>query len=202
MVASVNERKNMANGGLKDKATGYMEHVAVTWDSSPNFTMKAAYTTADKNFDGIISLDKTQSSVNGQTTPFDDIARFQNLLGGMLNDKFYNTSDLKLQLEYYFANNQSLRFAYDIVKENHDFVKTGFTDHGQSVSNYNIASYDKLDARISTLEYKYQFDPSTRLSFGYTNADKGDCKVGDGFNNNLTKLKDEQLFWTEVYSKF
>ena len=196
MVSSTNERKNMDNGGKKDKATGYMEHVAVTYEASPNFTMKAAYTTADKNFDGIISLDKNQSSIDGNTTPFDDIARFQNLLGGMFNDKFYNTSDLKLQFEYAFANNQSLRFAYDIVKENHNQVKSGFTPMGQYCDNWNMAGYEKLDAKISTLEYKYRFDPSTRLSLGYTNADKGDCR--EGFN----KPKDEQLFWTEVYSKF
>ena len=195
MVSSTNERKNVANNG-KDRATGYMEHVAVTWESSPNFAMKAAYTTADKNFDGIISLDKNQSSIDGHTTPFDDIARFHNLLGGMLNDKFYNTSDLKLQFEYSFANNQSLRFAYDIVKENHNQVKSGFTPMGQYCDNWNMAGYEKLDAKISTLEYKYKFDPSTRLSMGYTNADKGDCK--EGFN----KPRDEQLFWTEVYSKF
>ncbi len=197
MVASTNERKNMVNDGRKDKATGYMEHVAVTWDASDNLTAKAAYTTADEKFDGIISLDKNQSSIDGHTTPFDDIARFHNLLGGMLNDKFYNTSDLKLQLEYVFANKQSVRFAYDIVKENHKLAKSGFTPMGQNCDNWNMAGYNKLDAKISTLEYKYQFDPSTRLSLGYTNADKSDCR--DETNQ---KMKDEQLFWTEIFSKF
>ena len=197
MVASTNERKNMVNNGRKDKATGYLGHAALAYDASPNLNLKAAYTTADKNFDGIISLDKNQSSIDGHTTPFDDIARFQNLLGGMLNDKFYNTSDLKLQLEYSFANNQSLRFAYDIVKENHNQVKSGFTPNGDYCDDWNMAGYEKLDAKISTLEYKYRFDPSTRLSLGYTNADKGDCR-----DNGDQKLKDEKLFWTEVYSKF
>ena len=197
MVASINERRNVYNDNRKDKATGYMEHVALAYDASPNFNLKAAYTTADKNFDGIISLDKNQGSTGGTVTPFDDIARFHNLLGGMLNDKFYNTSDLKLQFEYSFANNQSLRFAYDIVKENHRSVKSGFTPMGDYCDNWNMAGYNKLDAKISTLEYKYQFDPSTRLSLGYTNADKSDCE--NGF---ITKMKDEQLFWTEVFSKF
>ncbi len=197
LVASTNERKNMYNQGRKDKATGYMEHVAVTYDASPNLALKAAYTTADEKFDGIISLDKNQGSIDGHTTPFDDIARYHNLLGGMLNDKFYNTSDLKLQFEYSFANNQSLRFAYDLVKENHNFAKTGFTNMGQRVNDWNMAGYNKLDAKISTLEYKYQFDPSTRLSLGYTNADKGDCR--DSLDQ---KMKDEQLFWTELFSKF
>ena len=196
MVASMNERKNMINAGKKDRATGYMEHVALAYDASPNLNLKAAYTTADKNFDGIISLDKNQGSMDGHTTPFDDIARFQNLLGGMFADKFFNTSDFKLQLEYSFANNQSLRFAYDIVKENHNQVKSGFTPNGTFCDNWNMAGYDKLDAKISTLEYKYRFDPSTRLSFGYTNADKSDCRDAN------EKLKDEQLFWTEVFSKF
>ena len=196
MVASMNERKNMINAGKKDKATGYMEHVALAYDASPNLNLKAAYTTADKNFDGIISLDKNQGSMDGHTTPFDDIARFQNLLGGMFADKFFNTSDFKLQLEYSFANNQSIRFAYDIVKENHNQVKSGYTPNGTFCDNWNMAGYDKLDAKISTLEYKYRFDPSTRLSFGYTNADKSDCRDAN------EKLKDEQLFWTEVFSKF
>ncbi len=197
MVSSTNERKNMYNQGRKDKATGYMEHVALAYDASPIFNLKAAYTTADKYFDGILSLDKNQGSVDGRTTPFDDIARFHNLLGGMFNDKFYNTSNLKLQLEYSFANNQSLRFAYDIVKENHKQVKTGFTPDGDYCDNWNMAGYNKLDAKISTLEYKYRFDPSTRLSLGYTNADKSDCR-----DETDQKIKDEQLFWTEVYSKF
>ncbi len=201
MVASINERKNMINAGKKDKATGYLWHTALGYDASPNFNLKAAYTTADKNFDGIISLDKNQSSTDGRTTPFDDIARFQNLLGGMLADKFYNTSDLKLQFEYSFANNQSIRFAYDIVKENHNQVKSGFTPDGDYCDNYNVAGYDKLNAKISTLEYKYQFDSSTRLSLGVANADKGDCRTTND-KGDIIKPKDENLFYTEVYSKF
>ena len=209
MVASINERKNMVNNGRKDKATGYLGHAALAYDASSNLTLKAAYTTADKNFDGIISLDKNQSSIDGHTTPFDDIARFQNLLGGMLAENFANTSDLKLQFEYSFANNQSIRFAYDIVKENHNQVKSGYTPYGTFCDNYNMTSnyiyipgedlngYNKLDAKISTLEYKYRFDPSTRLSLGFTNADKSGCR--DEANE---KVKDEKLFWTEVYSKF
>ncbi len=209
MVASSIERKNMENLGKKDKATGYLWHAALGYDASPNFNLKAAYTTADKNFDGIISLDKNQGSVDGHTTPFDDIARYQNLLGGMLVDNFANTSDLKLQFEYSFANNQSIRFAYDIVKENHNRVKSGFTPNGNYCDNWNMTSnfydpvndayngYNKLDAKISTLEYKYRFDPSTRLSLGFTNADKSGCR--DEANE---KVKDEKLFWTEVYSKF
>ncbi|MBR4569874.1 MAG: hypothetical protein IKO19_04325, partial [Candidatus Riflebacteria bacterium] len=209
MVASSKERKNMVNAGKKDKATGYLGHVALGYDASPNFNFKAAYTTADKYFDGIISLDKNQGSMDGHTTPFDDIARYQNLLGGMLVDNFANTSDLKLQFEYSFANNQSIRFAYDIVKENHNQVKSGYTPYGTFCDNYNMTSnyyyapgedlngYNKLDAKISTLEYKYQFDPSTRLSLGFTNADKSGCR--DEANE---KVKDEKLFWTEVYSKF
>lgn len=205
MVTSTNERKNMKNNGRKDKATGFMEHVGVAWDANPNLTVKAAYTTADEKFDGIISLDKTQGSVNGQTTPFDDIARFQNLLGGMMGDKFYNTSDFKFELEYAFANKQSLRFAYDLVKQNKDQVKTGFTS-GQPQYNWNMTNQsgstkdgmNKLDAQIATLEYKYQFDPSSRISVGFTNADLGKCRDA---NDNKFK-KDEQLFWTELYSKF
>ncbi len=197
LVASTNERKNMENDGKKDKATGYLKHVALAYDAFPNLNLKAAYTTADTNFDGIISLDKNQGSINGHTPPFDDIARFHNLLGGMFDDKFYNTSDLKLQFEYSFANNQSIRFAYDLVKENKKQVKSGFTPMGQLCDNWNMAGYNKLDAKISTLEYKYQFDPSTRLSFGYTNADKGSCR--DEHDN---KVKDENLFYTEVFSKF
>ncbi|MBQ2591769.1 MAG: hypothetical protein II567_00630, partial [Candidatus Riflebacteria bacterium] len=209
MVASSIERKNMENLGKKDKATGYLWHAALGYDASPNLNLKAAYTTADKNYGGTLSLDKNQGSVNGHTTPFDDIARFQNLLGGMLIDDFSNTSDLKLQFEYSFANKQSIRFAYDIVKENHDQVKSGFTPNGDYCDNWNMTSniynpedgtyegYNKLDAKISTLEYKYQFDPSTRLSLGFTNADKSDCR-----DNKNEKVKDEKLFWTEVYSKF
>ena len=115
----------------------------------------------------------------------------------MFTDKFYNTSDLKLQLEYSFANNQSLRFAYDIVKENHNQVKSGFTPNGDFCNNWNMAGYDKLNAKISTLEYKYQFDPSTRLSLGFVSADKGDCNETEN-----VKMKDESLFYTEVFSKF
>lgn len=207
MVTSTNERKNMKNDGRKDKATGFMEHVGLAWDANPNLTVKAAYTTADEKFDGIISLDKTQGSVGGQQTPFDDIARFQNLLGGMMGDKFYNTSDFKFQLEYAFANKQSIRFAYDLVKENDSQVKTGFTS-AQPQDNWNMTypnqrgttdeSMNKLDAKIATLEYKYQFDPSSRISVGFTNADLGKCRDA---NDNKYK-KDEQLFWTELYSKF
>lgn len=205
MVSSTNERKNNLNDGRKDKATGFMEHVGVAWDANPNLTVKAAYTTADEKFDGIISLDKTQGSVDGQQTPFDDIARFQNLLGGMMRDKFYNTSDFKFELEYAFANKQSLRFAYDLVKQNKDQVKTGFTS-GQPQYNWNMTNQsgstedgmNKLDAQIATLEYKYQFDPSSRISVGFTNADLGKCRDA---NDNKYK-KDEQLFWTELYSKF
>ena len=196
-VASTNERSNVANGGRKDRATGYMEHVSLDWDASPDLTAKLAYTTADKDFDGIISLDKNQGSYDGTTTPFDDIARFQNLLGGMHNDKFYNTSDFKLQLQLALANNQSLRFAYDIVKENHDIVKSGYTPNGANATNWNVAGFNKLDTKISTLEYKYQFDPSTRFSMGITNADNS--KSRDEFDQ---KMKDEQLFWTEIFSKF
>ncbi len=204
MVASTNERKNMENGGRKDKATGFMEHVGVAWDANPNLTVKTSYTTADEKFDGIISLDKTQGSVDGQQTPFDDIARFQNLLGGMMGDKFYNTSDFKFQLEYAFANKQSLRFAYDIVKENKSQVKTGFTGV-QGQDNWNMTNQgggkdegmNKLDAKIATLEYKYQFDPSSRISVGFTNADLGDCR-----NAANEKIKDERLFWAELYNKF
>lgn len=209
MVASTNERKNMKNGGRKDKATGFMEHVGVAWDANPNLTVKTSYTTADEKFDGIISLDKTQGSVDGQQTPFDDIARFQNLLGGMMGDKFYNTSDFKFQLEYAFANKQSLRFAYDIVKENKSQVKTGFTC-GQPADNWNMTNqtgqagegWSKLDAKIATLEYKYQFDPSSRISIGFTNADLGDCRLATPRDDGSTKLKDERLFWAELYNKF
>ena len=206
MVTSTNERKNMKNDGRKDKATGFMEHVGLAWDANPNLTVKAAYTTADEKFDGIISLDKTQGSVGGQQTPFDDIARFQNLLGGMMGDKFYNTSDFKFQLEYAFANKQSIRFAYDLVKENDSQVKTGFTS-AQPQDNWNMTypnqrgktdeSMNKLDAKIATLEYKYQFDPSSRVSVGFTNADLSDCRGKEG-----SKLKDERLFWAELYNKF
>ena len=205
MVASSNERTNMYNRGRKDKATGYMEHVGIAWDSDPNLTVKASYTTADEKFDGILSLDKNQSSIDGTTTPFDDIARFQNLLSGMLTDKFYNTSDFKFELIHKFANKQSVRFAYDLVKNNKDNVNTGFTELGQNQANWNMTNnyssgtegFNKLDAKISTLEYKYQFDPSSRLSIGLTNADLGDCK---DYNNN--RVKDERVFWTELFSKF
>ena len=66
-------------------------------------------------------------------------------------------------------------------------------------NNYSSGTegFNKLDAKISTLEYKYQFDPSSRLSIGLTNADLGDCK---DYNNN--RVKDERVFWTELFSKF
>ena len=197
-VVSQNSRKNRINNNKKDEATGLLAHVGLGYKANDKFKGRFAFTTADEKFDGILSLDKTQGAMCGEhTTPFDDIARMQTLLGGMMNDKFYNTSDMKFELEYQIRHNQNLRFAYDIVKENDDKVKTGFTNNGQKQDNYNAAGYNKLDAKIATLEYKYQFDPSTRISVGYTSADKGSCRDA----NNL-KMKDEQVFWTEVFSKF
>lgn len=210
VVISQNERKNHKNGGKKDSAQGLLAHVAANFKANDKLSAKLAYTTADKNFDGILSLDKNQGSIDGHTTPFDDIARFQTLIGGMQDEMFANTSDLKFQLEYKLANKQYVRFAFDYVKENDDWCRTGFTQgvtksgatgaasYGQSVNNWNAARLNKLDAKIATLEYKYQFDPSTRISVGYTTANKGDCK--DTANQKLKK--DDNIFWTEVYSKF
>lgn len=203
-VVSQNERKNVATNH-NDKATGLMEHVALTWQAEPKLRLKATYTTADENFDGIISLDKNQGSVNGRQTPFDDIARFYNLLGGMMGDKFYNTSNLKLEFEYAFANKQTIRLAYDMVKENDDFAKSDYTIGGAKQNNWNITNQsgnstdglNKLDSKITTLEYKYHFDPSSRISIGFTSADNSNSRTTAN-----RKVKDEELFWTELYSKF
>lgn len=196
IVYASNDRKN---AGKEEKIAGYMKHAAINWAGKKDFGAKIAYTDADDEFDGILTIDNETRYLGGPETPFEDVAFF---LGGMTGgvaggkQKFYNTSDLKLQLDY--APNSSkhyFRVAFDKVKELKDNVSNDFA--GVSVNNLNALGYNKLDMDISTFEYRYSLADNTKLRFGYTMADKGDC-----LDSTNSTVSDENLLWTEIISTF
>ncbi len=180
--------------GLKDE--GFMQHYALKWNNPKNhIALKAAFTAANGQFDGIIALDNDKYAyefVDDTYTPFDDIDR---IMGG-IDNYFANTKDLKLQAEY-FPNDERhyLRFAFDKLEDRKsnpsgDFIKAGLKDR-------NAFGYNKLNSEIITFEYSYKYRPNTRLRAGYTAADNSSSR--DASDN---KVADEQMLWTEIFSRF
>lgn len=183
---------NAADGWKSAKENGLLQHYALNYSNETNnkYTFKVAYTTANEGYNGNISLNYRNSEYDIETTPFDDIARIMN----DYTDNFANTKDLKFQLECNSTEDKhSLRLAYDLLDEQKDNISNDFI--GQSGA-YNICGYDKLDTNILTLEYRYRIAENTRLKLGYTMADN-DSSIRNG-----EKVKDETMFWTEIYSKF
>lgn len=179
--------------GLEDN--GMMHHFALKWDDPrERVAVKVAYTAANAEYNGSIALDNDQRAYDGVETPFDDIDR---IMGGIKNN-FANTKDLKIQAEY-FPNDQrhTLRLAYDKVEERKNNGNSDFIPVGQTPDNYNAANFNKLDMGITTIEHSYKYRANTRIRTGFTAADNSSCR--DALNG---KVQDEQLLWTEIYSKF
>ena len=174
---------------LKDE--GLLQHYAVNYsDTNDKLKFKIDYTSANAEYNGTIALRHTDDKYDCEPIAFDDVARILS----DYSDNFANTKDLKFQLEYNsIEDKHSFRFAYDLLDEKNDVITTDFMGTSNTC---NLAGYDKLNTNIMTLEYRYRITEHTRLKVGYTTADNS-SSVKNG-----EKVKDETLFWTEIYSKF
>ncbi len=208
---------------ISPELNGWMGHGAIKWDSKKQWAAKLAYTFADDESMGAISILNDMRYMDAAETPYEDIARGN----AWFNNGLTNMYDLKLQTEYRPTNSKHyFRLAGDFLDEMKDKVVNDMTRHlnGQGrtnavpVSNANTAydnwnSFGIADAQatVLTFEYRYQLAENTRIRVGYTSFDLlGDARrktivpavnavsAGRGLNGDY----DYHLFWTEIYSTF
>ncbi|HNX74367.1 MAG TPA: S-layer homology domain-containing protein [Candidatus Rifleibacterium sp.] len=207
---------------ISPEMQGWMGHGAIKWDSKKQWAAKLAYTFADDESVGAISILNDMRYQDAPETPYEDIGRGNTWFDSGLRNMF----DLKLQAEYRPVNSKHyFRLAGDFLDEMNDTVTNDMTRHlcgegriGQAVSpvktnlaydNWNSFGVAEAEATVITFEYRYQLAENTRLRVGYTTFDLlGDAvkktntvnavSAGRGINGDY----DYHLFWTEVYSRF
>ncbi|KAF1082577.1 MAG: hypothetical protein GQF41_1298 [Candidatus Rifleibacterium amylolyticum] len=200
----------------------WMGHVAVKWDSKKEWAAKLAYTFADDESMGAVSVNNDMRYLDFPETPYEDIARGNNYFrNGLLN-----MGDLKLQAEYRPRNTKHyFRVAGDFLNELDETVSNDLARYQAGHGNVAIpvafnktnTAYDRwnnfmtADAKavVFTFEYRYQLAENTRIRVGYTNFEMdGDetklngatAAVAAGRGNNGDY--DFNMFWAEVYSQF
>ncbi len=217
--------QNLAGILIQPEMEGWMGHVAVKWDSRKEWAAKLAYTFADEESMGAISLNNDLRYCDATETPYEDIARGNNYFRNGL----MNMGDLKLQAEYRPRNTKHyFRIAGDILDEvknsvSNDLAKYANGDTTAAAYNATVAAgtansaYDRWNnfgtaeakATVLTFEYRYQLAENTRIRIGYTNFEmdgKERKAVGviPAVNAGRGTIGDYdyQMFWAEVYSKF
>ena len=200
---------------------GWMGHVAVKWDTKKEWAAKLAYTFADDESMGGITLNNDLRYCDAIETPYEDIARGNNYFRNGL----MNMGALKLQAEYRPRNTKHyFRLAGDMLDEVEDKVSNDLARYQAGHGNVAIPAGDKTDsaydrwnnfltsdakATVFTFEYRYQLAENTRIRIGYTNFDMGgkETRLGAtaasaGRNANGRNDYDYNMFWAEIYSQF
>ncbi len=207
---------------ISPEMQGWMGHGAVKWDSKKHWAAKLAYTFADDESIGAISILNDMRYQDSPETPYEDIGRGNTWFDNGLRNMY----DLKLQAEYRPTNTKHyFRLAGDFLDEMNDTVTNDLTRHlcgegrvGTPVSqvktntaydNWNSFGVAEAEATVLTFEYRYQLAENTRLRVGYTSFDLlGDAQKKTATVNAISAGRglsgdyDYHLFWTEIYSLF
>jgi len=195
LVYSNREDAKFENGQAKDEK-GILGHVAVKYDDQKQLTAKLAYTWADDESCANInnSVENSNRYHDGDETIFEDLYLANMAMGNGQDFRFYNLSDIKLELGYTLKDNDkhSFRLAYDHIN-NKDDNKPNTLSVQAAAINGN-ADYSKdLEANIITFEYTYKLAENTRLRLGFQNS-KTEAK-------DMPDIK-ANLYYTEIYSRF
>ena len=181
---------------------GWMTYVAVEYDNKRDWNVKASYAYADEESAANISRRDDNAWCMEEETPFEDILWYQidghNTYLNMM--RMYNIQDVKFQIRYrpVNADKHSFRLAYDYVSEIKDHCGEREKDH------YNTVGYDDLKFSMLTFEYNYQLAKNTRLRLGYAKVFEDSIITRENLIEGIAKkkAKDQDIFYTEIYSKF
>lgn len=208
---------------ISPEMQGWMGHGAIKWDSKKQWAAKLAYTFADHESMGAISILNDMRYMDAAETPHEDIGRGNT----WFNTGLRNMYDLKLQTEYRPTNSKHyFRLAGDFLDEMKDKAVNDMTRHlngdgrinavpvssaNSSYDNWNSFGVADAQATVLTFEYRYQLAENTRIRVGYTSFDMlGDARrktiapavnaisAGRGLNGDY----DYHMFWTEIYNAF
>ena len=180
---------------------GWMTYVAVEYDNKRDWNVKASYAYADEESAANISRRDDNAWCMEEETPFEDILWYQidgpNTYLNMM--RMYNMQDVKFQIRYrpVNADKHSFRLAYDYVSD--------IKDHcGEPKDAYNTIGYDDLKFSMLTFEYNYQLAENTRLRLGYAKVFEDSIITRENLVEGIAKkkAKDQDIFYTEIYSKF
>ncbi|MBU1106509.1 MAG: S-layer homology domain-containing protein [Candidatus Riflebacteria bacterium] len=216
----------VASTFISPEMQGWMGHVAVKWDTKKEWAAKLAYTFADDESMGAISIvNDLRYCEYVPETPYEDISRGNNYFRNGL----MNMGVLKLQAEYRPRNTKHyFRLAGDLINELEDISSNDLSRYLVAGDNTTAgiltpaatkidSAYDRWNnfmtadakATVFTFEYNYQLAENTRIRVGYTNFDFGgkETKLGltagnAGRNLNGRGDYDYNMFWTEIFSKF
>lgn len=181
---------------------GWMGYAAVEYDNKRDWNVKASYAYADEESAANISRRDDNAWCMEEETPFEDILWYQidghNTYLNMM--RMYNIQDVKFQIRYrpVNADKHSFRLAYDYVSEIKDHCGEREKDH------YNTVGYDDLKFSMLTFEYNYQLAKNTRLRLGYAKVFEDSIITRENLVEGIAKkkAKDQDIFYTEIYSKF
>ena len=211
-----------ATNFISPEMQGWMGHVAVKWDSKKEWAAKLAYTFADDETMGAVSIVNDLRYCDATETPYEDIARGNNYFRNGL----MNMGDLKLQAEYRPRNTKHyFRVAGDFLDELDDTVGNDLAKYSNgdtTAAAYNAAvaagltdtAYDRWNnfatsdakAVVFTFEYRYQLAENTRIRVGYTNfemdGDHQKTAPAIAAGRGTVGDYDYNMFWAELYSKF
>ena len=163
--------------------------------------LKASYAYADEESAANISRRDDNAWCMEEETPFEDILWYQidghNTYLNMM--RMYNIQDVKFQIRYrpVNADKHSFRLAYDYVSDINDHC-------GEPKDAYNTIGYDDLKFSMLTFEYNYQLAENTRLRLGYAKVFEDSIITRENLVEGIAKkkAKDQDIFYTEIYSKF
>ncbi len=180
---------------------GWLGYAAVEYDNKSDWKVKASYAYANEESAANISRRDDNAWCMEDETPFEDILWYQiegnNTYLNMM--RMYNIQDIKFQIKYrpVNANKHSFRLAYDYVSEIND-------NCGEIKDAYNTIGYADLKFGMLTFEYNYQLAENTRLRLGYAKVFENSiiARKDDVLHTDEKKAKDQDIFYTEVYSKF
>jgi len=211
---------------------GWTGHAAVKWDSKKEWAAKLAFTLANDESVGAISINNDMRYMDAPETPYEDIGRGNT----WFNNGLVNMSALKIQTEYKPLNSKHyFRLAGDFLDEVDDSPVNDLSRHfaGHGLSNAAIipaggskvnTAYDSWNnlgiadprATVLTFEYRYQLAENTRIRVGYTAFDfAGDSRKAGwtagvatpgtaavSAGRGLNNDFDYNMFWSEIYSTF
>ena len=180
---------------------GWMTYVAVEYDNKRDWNVKASYAYANEESAANISRRDDNAWCMEEETPFEDILWYQidghNTYLNMM--RMYNIQDVKFQIRYrpVNADKHSFRLAYDYVSDINDHC-------GEPKDAYNTIGYDDLKFSMLTFEYNYQLAENTRLRLGYAKVFEDSIITRENLVEGIAKkkAKDQDIFYTEIYSKF
>lgn len=211
---------------------GWTGHAAVKWDSKKEWAAKLAFTFANDESVGAISINNDMRYMDAAETPYEDIGRGNT----WFNNGLVNMSAIKLQTEYKPLNSKHyFRLAGDFLDEVDEAPVNDLSRHfagrglsnvtaipvGNSKTNTAYDSWNNLGiadprATVLTFEYRYQLAENTRIRVGYTSFDfTGDARkagwtagvatpgtAGVSAGRGLNNDFDYNMFWSEIYSTF